>query len=171
MAGLLFSVQPLQYEDSYGHGSRWSNHHEVNQHTHHRLVLVCPACIRSVRSTAISPISHEYERDAESARRIPGPEESEKARAQGDNSKIAAEELARAKQEQSASGSFNDPYAVAEMRTRERLQALTAEWEKQDRELEVRMHEKMMQNSGMEDMFKMQQEMMKNYSNIAPPAK
>ena len=85
--------------------------------------------------------------------------------------KIAAEELARAKQEQSASGSFNDPYAVAEMRTRERLQALTAEWEKQDRELEVRMHKKMMQNSGMEDMFKMQQEMMKNYGNIAPPAK
>ena len=85
--------------------------------------------------------------------------------------KIAAEELARAKQEQSASGSFNDPYAVAEMRTRERLQALTAEWEKQDRELEVRMHEKMMQNSGMEGMFKMQQEMMKNYGNIAPPAK
>jgi len=33
------------------------------------------------------------------------------------------------------------------------------------------MHEKMMQNSGMEDMLKMQQEMMKNYGNIAPPAK
>jgi hypothetical protein len=41
--------------------------------------------------------------------------------------KIAAEELARAKQEQATSSSFNDPYAVAEVRTRERLQALTME--------------------------------------------
>ena len=46
--------------------------------------------------------------------------------------KIAAEELARAKNEQAATGSFNDPYAVAEMRTRERLQALTIEWKKED---------------------------------------
>jgi hypothetical protein len=29
----------------------------------------------------------------------------------------------------------------------------------------------MMQNSGMQDMFRMQQEMMKNYGNIPPPAK
>ena len=85
--------------------------------------------------------------------------------------KIAAEELAIAKQEQSTSGSFNDPHAVAEVRTRERLQALTVEWEKEDRALEIRMHEKMIQNSGMDEMFRMQQEMMKNYGNIPPPAK
>lgn len=85
--------------------------------------------------------------------------------------KIAAEELARAKNEQAATGSFNDPYAVAEMRTRERLQALTIEWKKEDQELEVQMHEKMMQNSGMGDMYKMQQEMMKGYGHTVPPTK
>jgi len=54
--------------------------------------------------------------------------------------------------------------------SRERLQALKAEWEKQHQEPEIRVHEKMMQNSGMEDMFRMQQETMKNYANIAPSA-
>ena len=82
--------------------------------------------------------------------------------------KIAAEELARAKKEQAATGSFDDPYAVAEMRTKERLQPLTAEWAKEDQELEVQMHEKMMQNSGMGDMYKMQQEMMKGYGYTVP---
>ena len=85
--------------------------------------------------------------------------------------KIAAEELARAKNEQAATGSFHDPYAVAEMRTKERLQALTPEWEKEDQELEIQMHEKMMQNSGMGDMFKMQQEMIKSYGGTTPPTK
>lgn len=84
---------------------------------------------------------------------------------------IAAEELARAKKEQAATGSFHDPYAVAEMRTKERVQALTAEWKKQDQELEVRMHEKMMQNSGIGNMYKMQQEMMKGHGyTTTPPA-
>ncbi|MDH3887328.1 MAG: hypothetical protein OEV12_13800 [Gammaproteobacteria bacterium] len=55
--------------------------------------------------------------------------------------------------------------------SRERLQALKAEWEKQHQEPEIRVHEKMMQNSGMRDMFRVQQEMMKNYGNAAPPAK
>jgi len=85
--------------------------------------------------------------------------------------KIAAEELARAKKEQATTGSFNDPYAVAEMRTRERLQALTTEWKKEDQELEIQMHEKMMQNSGMGDMYKMQQEMMEGYDYAVPPEK
>ena len=85
--------------------------------------------------------------------------------------KIAAEELARAKKEQAATGSFHDPYAVAEMRTKERVQALTTEREKEDQELEIQMHEKMMQNSGMGDMFKMQQEMIKSYGYTTPPAK
>ncbi|TFG67760.1 MAG: hypothetical protein E4H27_08645 [Anaerolineales bacterium] len=84
---------------------------------------------------------------------------------------IAAKELARAKKEQATTGSFNDPYAVAEMRTRERLQVLTTEWKKEDQELEVQMHEKMMQNSGMGDMYKMQQEMMESYGYTVPPAK
>ena len=62
--------------------------------------------------------------------------------------KIAAEELARAKHEQEATGSFADPYAVAEMRTRERLQ-----------------------NPGMGDIYKMQQEMMKAYGQTNLPEK
>lgn len=85
--------------------------------------------------------------------------------------RIAAEEVDRAKKEQVATGSAHDPYAVAEMRTRERVQRLTPEWEKEDRELEVQMHQKMMQNSGMGDMHKMQQEMMKSYGYTTPPAK
>jgi hypothetical protein len=85
--------------------------------------------------------------------------------------KIAAEELARAKHEQEATGSFADPYAVAEMRTRERLQALSAEWANEDRQLEVQMHEKMMQNPGMGDIYKMQQEMMKAYGQTNLPEK
>ncbi len=84
--------------------------------------------------------------------------------------RIAAEELARARQEQAASGSRNDPHAVAEMRTRERLQALSAEWKKEDRELEYRMHEKMMQKSGMGDIMKMQQQMMENQGYGGAPA-
>lgn len=84
---------------------------------------------------------------------------------------IAAEELARAKKEQAATESYHDPYAVAEMRTKERVQVLTAEWEKEDRDLEVQMHEKMMQNSGMGNMYKMQQEMMKSYGYTTQPAK
>jgi hypothetical protein len=60
--------------------------------------------------------------------------------------------------------------AVAEMRTKERIQALTVNWKKQDQELEVRMHEKMMQNSGMGNMYKMQQEMMNGHGYAASPA-
>ena len=82
--------------------------------------------------------------------------------------RIADEELARAKQEVPANGEFHDPHAVAEMRTRERLQPLIAEWKKEDRELELQMHEKMMRNSGMEGMYRMQQEMMKNYGYTPP---
>jgi hypothetical protein len=85
--------------------------------------------------------------------------------------KIAAEELAKAKKEHEKSGSLNDPYAVAEMRTRERIQALTAQWQKEDQELEARMHEKMMQKSGMGNMLQMQQQMMQQYGNTAPPSK
>lgn len=84
--------------------------------------------------------------------------------------KIAAEELVRAKQQQASSGSLHDPYAVAEMRTKERIQVLKVNWKKQDQELEVRMHEKMMQNSGMGNMYKTQQEMMNGHGYAASPA-
>jgi hypothetical protein len=48
--------------------------------------------------------------------------------------------------------------------------ALIAEWQKEGRELELRMHEKRMRNSGLGDMYRMQQQMMKNYGYTTPPA-
>ena len=61
----------------------------------------------------------------------------------------------------SSTNPFHDPHALAEMRTRERVSALTPQWRKEDQEMEIRMHEKMMQQSGKGEALRMQQEMMK----------
>ena len=85
--------------------------------------------------------------------------------------KIYAEELAKAKNSPEVTERFYDPYAVSEVEARKRLAPLSAQWKKEDRELEAAMQEDMMNNTSMGEMYRMQQEMMKQYGYTAPAAK
>jgi hypothetical protein len=84
---------------------------------------------------------------------------------------IYAEELARAKKEQTAQGPFYDPYAASEWAAKQRIEELGVQWKKEDQELDAQMQEDMMNNTSMGGMYKMQQEMMKQYGYTAPAAK
>ena len=81
---------------------------------------------------------------------------------------IYAEELARAKKEQAAQGPFYDPYAASEWAARQRIEKLGVQWKKEDQALDTQMQEDMMNNTSMGGMYKMQQEMMKQYGYTAP---
>ena len=81
---------------------------------------------------------------------------------------IYAEELARAKKEQAAQGPFYDPYAASEWAAKQRIEKLGVQWKKEDQELDTQMQEDMMNNTSMGGMYKMQQEMMKQYGYTAP---
>lgn len=84
---------------------------------------------------------------------------------------IYAEELAKAKKEQAAQGPFYDPYAASEWAAKQRTEQLGVQWKKEDQELDVQMQEDMMNNTSMGGMYKMQQEMMKQYGYTAPSSK
>ena len=81
---------------------------------------------------------------------------------------IYAEELAKAKKEQAAQGPFYDPYAASEWAAKQRIEKLGVQWKKEDQVLDVQMQEDMMSNTSMGGMYKMQQEMMKQYGYTAP---
>ena len=81
---------------------------------------------------------------------------------------IYAEELAKAKKEQASQGPMYDPYAASEGGARRRIETLSAQWKKGDQELDAKMQENMMNNTSMGGMYKMQQEMMKQYGYTAP---
>jgi hypothetical protein len=83
---------------------------------------------------------------------------------------IYAEELARAKKEQATQGPFYDPVAASEWAAKQRIEQLTVQWKKEDQELDARMQQDMMNNTSMGGMYKMQQEMMKQYGYTAPAA-
>lgn len=84
---------------------------------------------------------------------------------------IYAEELSKAKKEQATQGPMYDPYGASEWAAKQRVEELGVQWKKEDQELEAQMQEEMMSSTGMGDMLKMQQEMMKQYGNTAPAAK
>ena len=82
---------------------------------------------------------------------------------------IYEEELAKAKKEQTTQGPFYDPYAASEWAAKQRVEKLTAQWKKEDQELDAQMHEEMMTSTGLGKMMGNQQEMMKQYG-YTPPA-
>lgn len=84
---------------------------------------------------------------------------------------IYAEELAKAKKEQATQGPMYDPYAASEWAAKQRVEELGVQWKKEDQELEAQMQQEMMSSTGMGDMLKMQQEMMKQYGHTAPAQK
>lgn len=84
---------------------------------------------------------------------------------------IYAEELARAKKEQAAQGPFYDPYAASEWAAKQRIEKLGVQWKKEDQELDAQMQEDMMNNTSMGGMYKIQQEMMKQYGYTTPSPK
>ena len=84
---------------------------------------------------------------------------------------IYAEELAKAKKEQAAQGPFYDPIGASEWAAKQRIEKLGVQWKKEDQELDAKMQEDMMNNTSMGGMYKMQQEMMKQYGYTAPPPK
>ena len=81
---------------------------------------------------------------------------------------IYAEELTSAKKEQAAEGPFYDPYAASEWAAKQRIEKLGVQWKKEDQALDAQMQEDMMNNTSMGGMYKMQQEMMKQYGYTAP---
>lgn len=81
---------------------------------------------------------------------------------------IYAEELAKAKKEQATQGAFYDPMAASEWAAKQRIEQLKVQWEKEDQELDAQMQEDMMNNTSMGGMYKMQQEMMKQYGHTTP---
>ncbi len=81
---------------------------------------------------------------------------------------IYAEELARAKAEQATQGPFYDPHAASEWAAKQRIEQLGAQWKKEDQALDTQMQEDMMNHTSMGEMYKMQQEMMKQYGYSAP---
>lgn len=81
---------------------------------------------------------------------------------------IHAEELARAQQQQTTQGSFYEPIAASEWAARQRIEQLAMQWKKEDQELDAQMQEEMMSNTSMGGMYKMQQDMMKQYGYTAP---
>ena len=84
---------------------------------------------------------------------------------------IYAEELAKAKKEQATQGPFYDPIGASEWAAKQRIEKLGAPWKKEDQELDAQMQEDMMSNTSMGGMYKMQQEMMKQYGYTAPAPK
>jgi len=84
---------------------------------------------------------------------------------------IYAEELAKAKKEQATQGPFYDPYAASEWAAKQRIEQLGVQWEKEDQELDAQMQEEMMNTTSMGGMYKIQQEMMKQYGYTAPAPK
>jgi hypothetical protein len=84
---------------------------------------------------------------------------------------IYAEELAKAKKEQAAQGPFYDPIGASEWAAKQRIEKLGVQWKKEDQELDAKMQEDMMNNTSMGGMYKMQQEMMKQYGYTAPAPK
>jgi hypothetical protein len=84
---------------------------------------------------------------------------------------IYAEELAKAKKEQAAQGPFYDPIGASEWASKQRIEKLGVQWKKEDQELDAKMQEDMMNNTSMGGMYKMQQEMMKQYGYTAPAPK
>ena len=84
---------------------------------------------------------------------------------------IYAEELAKAKKEQAVQGEFYDAYSASEWAAKQRIEKLGVQWKKEDQALDIRMQEDMMNNTSMGGMYKMQQEMMKQYGYTAPAAK
>ena len=79
------------------------------------------------------------------------------------------EELAKAKIEQVTQGPLYDPIAASEWAAKQRIEQLGVQWKKEDQELDAHMQEEMMNNTSMGGMYKMQQEMMKQYG-YTPPA-
>ena len=77
--------------------------------------------------------------------------------------RIYAEELAKAQQ-----GNAPDPYAASEWAAKQGLQPIHAQWETEDQELEVEKHQEMMNSTGMGDMLRQQQNMMKQYGQLSP---
>lgn len=84
---------------------------------------------------------------------------------------IYAEELVKAKKEQATQGPVYDPIAASEWAAKQRIEQLDAQWKKEDQELDAHMQEEMMNNTSMGGMYKMQQEMMKQYGYTAPAPK
>ena len=84
---------------------------------------------------------------------------------------IYAEELAKAKKEQATQGPFYDPFGASEWAAKQRIEKLGVQWKKEDQELDAQMQEEMMNNTSMGGMYKMQQEMMKQYGYTAPSPK
>jgi hypothetical protein len=81
---------------------------------------------------------------------------------------IYAEELAKAKKEQASQGPMYDPFAASEWAAKQRIEKLGVQWKKEDQELDAQMQEDMMNNTSMGGMYKMQQQMMKQYGYTAP---
>ena len=84
---------------------------------------------------------------------------------------IYAEELVKAKKEQAVQGEFYDAYSASEWAAKQRIEKLRVQWKKEDQALDAQMQEDMMNNTSMGGMYKMQQEMMKQYGYTAPAAK
>ena len=84
---------------------------------------------------------------------------------------IYAEELAEAKKEQAVQGEFDDAYSASEWAAKQRIEKLRVQWKKEDQSLDAQMQEDMMNNTSMGGMYKMQQEMMKQYGYTAPAPK
>ena len=84
---------------------------------------------------------------------------------------IYAEELTKAKKEQAVQGEFYDAYSASEWAAKQRIEKLGVQWKKEDQALDAQMQEDMMNNTSMGGMYKMQQEMMKQYGYTAPAAK
>lgn len=79
-----------------------------------------------------------------------------------------AEELAKAKKEQATQGPFYDSMATSEWAAKQRIEQLNAQWKKEDQELDAQMQEVMMNITSMGGMYRMQQEMIKQYGCTTP---
>ena len=84
---------------------------------------------------------------------------------------IYAEELAKAKKEQAVQGEFYDAYSASEWAAKQRIEKLRVQWKKEDQSLDAQMQEDVMNNTSMGGMYKMQQEMIKQYGYTAPAPK
>lgn len=69
--------------------------------------------------------------------------------------RIYAEELAKAKKEQASQGPMYDPYDASEGGARRRIETLSAQWKKEDQELDAKIQEDMINNTSMGGMYKM----------------
>ena len=90
---------------------------------------------------------------------------------------IADEELAKAKAE-TKSGSLSDPYTVAEVRTRKRMEPIYAKWKQEDAAERAPMEQKAQQNyqhlqqtGDYAEFGRQQQEMLKHMGIEIPPSK